>query len=663
MEKLKKRLNIENIFPKEEQLDYALQQSSEDIDTAKALLTLFHTSAEGMVKPYDSSVVMRGAMNRNGVSCYMDSTLFAMFANLESFEPIIVLDKNSEDEKKNHLSMLIRVWVNMMRSGYLINIDITSKLQNALAACGWEPNDQDKQQDASEFFIFLTDKLQLPLLDLRMDLYYDSTKDSKDDHKVVQERLLDVAVPDEEPGRVIKLEECLENYFNNTVQVKRDLKRSDTVSSVQSHGSKSSEKEEALHIETRELTNSNPGTPISPLTPSTPMSQKFRRNRTDSLIATRVKLEQNEGREGETSTDLDTKPILSRSAKESKEVTTSAWQFFSLMPWYSRNTSLESGGEIAEYFKRTAPTLCIRLKRYTMENGKPARKNTPIDIPIDIRLPHFPDDDDVSDGPSLMQKFKLSLVSFICHRGISTEEGHYVSFIRGTKKTSDGDSTSDKRLSSSSLPPVYPVEQWIRHDDLSSPRVCQVDVEQALKDEMPFLLFYQVQQIYQDLADEPPSYEQISTIDVRIQESSPLEPKPDEGYFDRRSFEAEPRRSLNMPDDRRSAGYIDSEPENRASVPEVKSTPVTPMEETTAQRLSRAASKFRAGSRSRPTSRPGSSGDNRMSWFEGAPKKGRNSKEEPADPKKESKGKMPANTHGYKEKRQKDLPDRECAIM
>jgi hypothetical protein len=167
-----------------------------------------------------------------------------------------------------------------------------------------------------------------------MDLYYDSTKDSKDDHKVVQERLLDVAVPDEEPGRVIKLEECLENYFNNTVQVKRDLKRSDTVSSVQSHGSKSSEKEEALHIETRELTNSNPGTPISPLTPSTPMSQKFRRNRTDSLIATRVKLEQNERREGETSTDLDTKPILSRSAKESKEVTTSAWQFFSLMRKY-----------------------------------------------------------------------------------------------------------------------------------------------------------------------------------------------------------------------------------------------------------------------------------------------------------------------------------------
>jgi len=83
---------------------------------------LFQESVEGEIKKYDPNIVMQGAVNREAVTCYLDSVLFAMFAKLDSFEPILY--KNFEDDARKNLSMLIRVWVNMMRSGKLIHIDI-----------------------------------------------------------------------------------------------------------------------------------------------------------------------------------------------------------------------------------------------------------------------------------------------------------------------------------------------------------------------------------------------------------------------------------------------------------------------------------------------------------------------------------------------------------
>jgi len=309
-------------------------------------------------------------------------------------------------------------------------------LQNALAVCGWEPDGINEQQDASEFFMFLTDKLQLPLLELKVDLFYDAAKNVKDrdDHRVVQERLLDVAVPDEETsGRVIRLEDCLEAYFNNTVEVNRALKRSP---SVRSSDSASSEKAEATHIETRELTVSNPGTPLSIHPPSNPLSRVNGRHRADSLITTRVEVLKEETldrpEDGNSSTDSPTRNRIQR--KESKEVGIPAYQFFNLMrpspfyhinpylsynpspvpglinniAWYSKTAGVESDGEIADYFKKAVPTLCIRLKRYGVsDKGEPFRKNTLIDIPVDIRLPHFIDEENVvHDGP-LMGNFKV----------------------------------------------------------------------------------------------------------------------------------------------------------------------------------------------------------------------------------------------------------------
>lgn len=90
-----------------------------------------------------------------------------------------------------------------------------------MAECGWLDARLLEQQDTSEAFAFLTEKLELPLLSLQVDLFHQGRHDD-DDHKVVYERLLNLAVPSDTDGNGIKLEDCLEEYFNTQVDVLRD---------------------------------------------------------------------------------------------------------------------------------------------------------------------------------------------------------------------------------------------------------------------------------------------------------------------------------------------------------------------------------------------------------------------------------------------------------
>lgn len=100
-------------------------------------------------------------------------------------------------------------------------------MQEALSECGWPEAANLCQQDASEAFTFVTEKLELPLLTLKMDIYHTGKEDVADDHKFINERLLEVAIPPEhEDGTAITLEECLEAYFNNKIEVKRYLQPS-----------------------------------------------------------------------------------------------------------------------------------------------------------------------------------------------------------------------------------------------------------------------------------------------------------------------------------------------------------------------------------------------------------------------------------------------------
>ena len=93
-------------------------------DKAYELLATLQDSEDGILQSYDASVKILGAVNRQGVTCYLDALLFAMFARLASFEAMLY--KHFDDLPKKKLSTLLRLWVNILRSGKLITVDIVS---------------------------------------------------------------------------------------------------------------------------------------------------------------------------------------------------------------------------------------------------------------------------------------------------------------------------------------------------------------------------------------------------------------------------------------------------------------------------------------------------------------------------------------------------------
>jgi len=279
------------------------------------------------------------------------------------------------------------------------------------------------------------------------------------------------------------------------------------------------------------------------------------------------------------------------------------------------------------------------------ESMQPKRHNTFIDIPDSLRLPHFMmlDDIRIKESSELNTDFKLVLQSVVCHRGDSLHSGHYVTFARVNPKL-----LTDNRRQDHDPPPDYEEAQWVKFDDLLlENRVSHVDdIRQSLRDEMPYLLFYQILPMVDvtrastDEGHEPPSYND-STVNV----TGTHTPNPDldhsavsrrtSGYFDSTTFtnstgpsirfsaelERPPRISL---DDDANA-HLKASTSRRGSLtfseaaaaatpaltPEGHSPAATPGDESTAGRLTRAAARFtKTGSRSRPVSQPG---DNRIS--------------------------------------------------
>lgn len=126
------------------------------------------------------------------------------------------------------------------------------------------------------------------------------------------------------------------------------------------------------------------------------------------------------------------------------------------------------------------------LKRYSFsECGKAIRLSTRIDVPTEIGLPHFISDDSMDEDGPIYGNFKLSLQSAVCHRGKSVDSGHYISLVKGTNAFAEAANILKSNSTQDS-------NHWMRFDDLASERITLVDINQALKDETPYLLFYQI---------------------------------------------------------------------------------------------------------------------------------------------------------------------------
>ncbi|TPX08322.1 uncharacterized protein E0L32_001897 [Thyridium curvatum] len=644
------------------------QYAEGSVSKAVEVLKLQQQAFSGIILPYQPNVAMVGAENRCNVTCYLDSLLFAMFAKLEAFE--CMLKNDSKEQTQQQLAALLRLYVNMLRSGKMIHADLVSivtewrlftcdivadavqieRIQNALAACGWKDAQLLEQQDTSEAFAFITETLQLPLLTLQVDLFHQGKHDD-DDHKVVYERLLNLAVPPDPEGKGIKLEDCLEDYFNTRVDVSRDSLDEKPADALAEHH------ENILHLVSRAedpeaADHLGPPPPRRRWTLAEPASESSssehrpaNRHRSTSIIQ-RIVIDE-EGKKGHVEEDPATllQKVKRQGSTVVKAVTIPAWQFFKLIPWHSTSHSEpRSDVEVVRHLNQK-PVVGICLKRYMMtESGQPKRHNTFIDIPDSLRLPHFMmvDDLKINESNELNTEYKLVLQSVVCHRGDSLHSGHYIAFARVNPKL-----LTDNRRHQADPPPDYEDAQWVKFDDLMvEQRVTFVDdIRQALKEEMPYLLFYQILPMVDitttstedDNDNEPPSYDD-STLHVNGAQS----PIPDSesralsrrtsGYFDNTAltnstvpsvrFSAELERPSRLSVDEEpyaAATHLKAGTSRRGSLavsepygispavtPESRSPALTPSEETTAQRLSRAAAKFaKPNNRSRPGSQAG----------------------------------------------------------
>ncbi|PWW78154.1 cysteine proteinase [Tuber magnatum] len=444
-----------------------------DVDKALQLLVMIEDSNDGIVSRVRSDVKMLGAENHEGVTCYLDTLLFAMFARLDAFEAVLYNVFDEDDKKRRKLAALLRLFVNLLRSGHLITTDIISQIQQSITECGWGEASSHQQQDPSEVFTFITDTLQLPLLTVKVDIAHGGKEIVEDDHKFISERLLNVALPDEgaDSRDPIPLEACLEEYFNGRVDVKRQLERRATADTAHSYDM---EKGSALHIETVDLgssPNTPVATPISSQCPSAPVASVPGPSAAGKpLLVRTIKVESEiEGKGGK----------LERSTTLRKEVLLPAWCFFSILPFYTDTLPTPAPKTFAEHFSAKRPVLGLCLKRYSWSTtGGAQRDRRRVDIPLQIALPTFVADDEMGgddDGP-LYGNFKLVLQSAVCHRGNSVHSGHYIALIRG-------------------------------EDD----KVSEIEPERAFEEESPYLLFYQVQPIEDDTSATTPSV--ASTMD------------------------------------------------------------------------------------------------------------------------------------------------------
>jgi hypothetical protein len=178
-----------------------------------------------------------------------------------------------------------------------------------------------------------------------MDIYHTGREDKEDDHKFVNERLLEVAIPEQDGDHVTTLEDCLETYFNNRIEVKRYLQRQNTLASIKSKDEpwldKDPEKNNNIHIELVEMLGSESPLvatptalePTTPLTPTRPLLDG--RRRADSIFSQKYKSAQtrafDEKKHLQDMLDNSSGGRPRSSSFLRKEILMPAWQFFSLI--------------------------------------------------------------------------------------------------------------------------------------------------------------------------------------------------------------------------------------------------------------------------------------------------------------------------------------------
>ncbi|KAF9958599.1 hypothetical protein BGZ70_009137 [Mortierella alpina] len=360
----------------EETADYLLSSYRWDIDQTLQYCQDLVQAVQGSLVPVQQETKLNGAVNDQMTSCYIDALLFAMFARLSAFEGLLNVNLDAEDdsdsdgsgeveesrreeERQEHLlhthrlQTWLRMFVNQLRSGRLIQAHVVKELRQHMYSCGWhcpgpyDPPGSSRQEDSSELFMFLTEKLHLPYLPLEQRLLH-GAKMSADDDKVITERMLQISISRPESPTQELSPTKHESAFSRFLSPKTPW-----------HSSKN--------------TSQDPGqSPHEILSLENLLEQHFY----DSTLTGIRRL-----------VSSGTGAPLSPGV----EVPVSAWQVLELLPFYS--SSNEQGGIIhasQSQYPADVVILPLILKRYSIGPDMQARRiSTPIDIPRRIDFSRF----------------------------------------------------------------------------------------------------------------------------------------------------------------------------------------------------------------------------------------------------------------------------------
>ncbi|KAF7944398.1 hypothetical protein EAE96_010795 [Botrytis aclada] len=625
---------------KDDQILFCLNSiyANGNIEKAHQILLVFHNSLSGVIYPYDPKITMLGAQNSRGVTCWLDSFLASLFTVPTQFQEL--LNNFYEDPLKQNLIQLIRLWVNLMRSGILIEVNITERILDSLIECGWDDLDKLKEQDPTEAHMKIGDILDWPMLDLRVDYEHGGIRE-KNDHRTSKERTLPISISTdhEGPGR-LRLEECIERSLLSLVKIQRRVEPDDD-----------DKKPVSEHVETTEAepnTDKKPTSEHAENTEAEPDAVSPGHMEMNGQSSSQNHLTREVTRDGG-SLNRTTSRMSTRKEREVDAFILSKLIRPSSI-WFSKPAPANNREFVERIKQNHHPMLGFDLKRYHNVEGPDGKEvlqknNTHVDIPKKMKLPpHLVHEYEGPNEIPISDCFELVLRSMICHEG-SLESGHYRSLIRLDVETNgDLDSVQPK---DGQHPPAYVDDYWIVHDDIAKGgRVAKVDIDAALKQDskygMPVTLWYEFVPILANLSPEelarfsdkttPPSYSysSVPSIDVQISKASPdlnNTSGEDEGYFtpppnDRSNsvvrFSSEvdrSRRSLNLPDDDRR-GSVAATDASSVSVDKSdnESAPATPGEEPASARTSRTFRRSKA-SRSRPQSSSNEKTENRRSYF------------------------------------------------
>lgn len=168
----------------------------------------------------------------NGLNtCYIDSLLMALFYKSSTF-----LDSLLHIEPKNYdyiyLQELIKnKFVDQVRKNNSITADTINEIRNYASMCGWlsilpEKDKYDEffaQQDVNEFYSFLLDSINVPLIEIQRQTICEAEDNKNDISDIERIPFINLIVPDNKDETNIK--ELLDIWMNNnTVEnIKREV--------------------------------------------------------------------------------------------------------------------------------------------------------------------------------------------------------------------------------------------------------------------------------------------------------------------------------------------------------------------------------------------------------------------------------------------------------